>query len=421
MTKFSAHRCSRLKTWIVFATFSTALMSFAVQPAQAQTYSVIHSFAGAPNDGALPNGELIQDAEGNIYGTTDEGGTNSSGTVFKLDPTGVVTLLHSFNSYDGEDPHGGLLRDTEGNLYGTTGTGGGSGGLGLGTVFKLDTSNTLKTLYSFIGNTHGTADGSGLISRLVTINGDFYGVSVSGGEDGCSPGCGTIFKVTTGGRETILYRFTGGADGAYPQGLIRDSVGNLYGVTEFSFFPNGFGTVWKFDTAGVFSVLYSFTGGTDGGVPQGRLVRDDATGTLRGVTAYGGDPTCNCGIVFSVDASGNEKVIHKFFGGGGGSYPFVGLLDVGGTFYGMTGNGGDLTCDPPLGCGVLYQIAKTGQYTVLHRFAGSAGGDGAYTPFGGLMLGGDGSIYGANWWGGTGTGCTGDPLPGCGVIFKYTP
>ena len=99
---------------------------------------------------------------------------------------------------------------------------------------------------------------------------------------------------------------------------------------------------------------------------------------------------------------------------------FVGLLDVGGTLYGTTILGGDLTCDPPNGCGVLYQIGKTGQYTVLHRFGGSAAGDGNYTLFGGLTLGADGGIYGATYYGGTGTACIGS-FPGCGVIFKYTP
>jgi uncharacterized repeat protein (TIGR03803 family) len=138
---------------------------------------------------------------------------------------------------------------------------------------------------------------------------------VGGGSTTCTFGCGTIFKVTTGGHETVLYRFSGGSDGAHPQGVIRDSAGNLYGVDEFNITAPGAGTVWKLDAAGVFSVLYTFTGGADGGIPMGRLIRDDTNGTLRGVTASGGDPACNCGVVFSVDATGNEKVIHKFFGG----------------------------------------------------------------------------------------------------------
>lgn len=380
----------------------------------AQTYSVIHSFAGGPTDGAFANGELIQDAAGNLYGTTSEGGTYNDGTVFKLDPGGAVTILHSFDfADDGVQPEGGLLRDTEGNLYGTTSQGGHGGH---GTVFKLDSDNLFRTLYSFKGG----SDGGGPRSRLVTINGDVYGTTVYGGDlSGCgSSGCGTIFKVS-GSTETVLYSFTGGADGANPQGLIRDAAGNLYGVAESG--GSGAGTVWKLDTNNVFSSLYTFTGGSDGGTPQGRLVRDEVNGNLRGVTWIGGDPSCNCGVVFSVDASGHETVIHKFFGYGGSGLPFVGVLDVGGILYGTTSQGGDLDCNndtKPKGCGALYQIGKTGQYTVLHGFAGSSAGDAYYNILGGLSLGTDGSIYGATFFGGTGT-CRG--YPGCGTIFKYTP
>jgi uncharacterized repeat protein (TIGR03803 family) len=125
-----------------------------------------------------------------------------------------------------------------------------------------------------------------------------------------------------------------------------------------------------------------------------------------------------CGVVFRVDGSGNETVIHKFFGYGGGAVP-SGLLDVGGVLYGTTGGGGDSSCFPPgKGCGVVYQLGKTGQYTVLHRFAGSGTGDGDGGAVDALTLGEDGSIYGATSYGGTGK-CTGGH-PGCGVIFKRT-
>jgi uncharacterized repeat protein (TIGR03803 family) len=127
-----------------------------------------------------------------------------------------------------------------------------------------------------------------------------------------------------------------------------------------------------------------------------------------------------------VDTSGKETVIHKFFGGGGGAVPHVGLLDVGGALYGTTIIGGDPSCDGGYGgggCGVLYKIGKTGQYTVVHRFEGNASGDGYYSSLGGLTLGTDGSIYGTTWWGGVReTICNGGEFTfGCGVIFKYTP
>ena len=174
--------------------------------------------------------------------------------------------------------------------------------------------------------------------------------------------------------------------------------------------------MFKLDTAGVFTVLYTFTGGADGGLPTGRLTID-ANGNLHGVTELGGDSKCNCGVVFRLDSSGNETVVHKFFGGGGGSFPQVGLLDVGGTLYGTAGGSGELGCNPPSGWGVLYQIGKNAKYTVLHRFAGIPG-DGDLNGVGRLTLGTDGSIYGATWYGGM--SCT-ENSQGCGTIFKYTP
>jgi len=389
--------CRRVRMLNLSAVLTLLVASLS---AQAQTYTVLHSFAGKTTDAAYPNGELIQDAVGNFYGTSFGGGENGDGTVFKMAPNGNVTILHSFaNDSKGEEPAAGLLSDGEGNFYGTTKE----------TAFRLDANNDLKSLHALIG--YG---GTETTSRMVTINGDLYFVTWTGGSGtGCKRGCGRILKMTKGGTETVLYNFTGGADGANPQGTFRDVAGNLYGVATTG--GTGFGTVWKLDPSGLFSVLYTFTGGTDGGTPWGR-VTVDSNGNIHGVTFSGGDPSCNCGVVFRVDASGNETVLHKFFGRGGSS-PYVGVLDVGGTFYGMTFGGGDLTCEPPAGCGVLYQISKTGQYTVLHRFTG-APGDGANSSSGGLTLGKDGSIYGTTWDGGT--TCTEDAY-GCGVIFKYTP
>jgi uncharacterized repeat protein (TIGR03803 family) len=386
-----------------------ALCLISANSAQAQ-YSVVYSFSGAPNDGAFANGELIQDAAGNLYGTTEAGGTDNWGTIFKIDSSGNETVLYSFSGGpDGGRPLGGLLLDSEGNLYGTTNLAGKNGG---GTVFELDTSNTLRTIFQF-----GLATtGNGPRSRLVTDKGDLYGVTTNGGIFNGQTRYGIIYKVTKGGTETVLYSFTGGADGAFPQNLIRDPAGNLYGVAGSASSINA-GTVWELDTNGVFSVLYAFTGGADGGAPVGRLIRD-ANGNIHGVTLSGGDPTCNCGVVFRIDTNGNETVVHKFFGHGGGAQPLAGLLDVGGTLYGTTAGGGDRACDSG-GCGVLYQIGKTGKYSILHRFAGSAGGDGDTNVFGGLALGTDGGIYGATWYGGTGT-CT-IVHHGCGTIFKYTP
>jgi uncharacterized repeat protein (TIGR03803 family) len=405
--------------------FAAALLAFVLgiagrQYGQAQTYAVVYSFAGQPDDGASPNGELVQDAAGNFYGTTMTGGTNNLGTIFKLDPAGNETILYSFTggTNDGFYPAGGLLLDTEGNLYGTTSRGTDFGG---GALFELHTNGTFKRIFKFGAAFGGVVSGIGPRSRLVTNKGDLYGVTTNGGLgcEGTSFGCGIIYKMTKGGTETVLYKFTGGVDGAFPLNVIRDAEGNLYGVATSGSSVNA-GTVWELGTNGQFSVLYAFAGGADGGEPIGRLTRD-ANGNIRGTTASGGDPTCNCGVVFRLDSSGHETVLHKFFGHGGGSLPGVGLLDVGGALYGTTENGGDRSCfSPDSGCGVLYEVGKTGKYSVLHPFAGSDTGDGDSSAMGGLTLGEDGSIYGATLYGGTGT-CTGGSHPGCGVIFKYTP
>ena len=405
------------------------------QPSHAQTYTVIHNFANYPTDGAYPNGELVQDAAGNFYGTTQNGGASACGTVFKLDPAGVLTVLYSFSCLAGGDgPEGGLFRDTDGSFYGTTS---GGGAYGLGTVFKLDTNNVLTTLHNF----QGGPDGARPSFRMVSVNGELYGTTLHGGDSNCTGnlGCGTIFKITKGGIKTILHRFNPHVDGSNPQALVRDSAGNLYGAAQSpEVIVNtcdgelaGCGTVFELDTAGVFTVLHTFHWGTDGAFPSGRLTRD-TSGNIHGVMSINGTSDGPYGAVFDLKTSSTLTVVHNFWGGGSGLYPYTGVLDVDGTLYGTTTEGGDFNChwgsggDQGVTCGVFYQIGKTGQYTVLHRFAGAASGDGAWPGFpttGELTLGADGSIYGVTPYGGTGV-CSnnGSNRPsGCGVIFKYTP
>jgi uncharacterized repeat protein (TIGR03803 family) len=389
----------------------------APQAAQAQTYRVLYTFAGPPADGQNPTGDLIQDAAGNLYGTTTYGGpTGSNGIVFKLDPAGVETILYSFTGgADGGNPAAGLFRDQAGNLYGTTTLHG-------GTVFKLDTSNVLTVLHSF----GGRSDGNQPENPLVSIQGELYGTTVFGGGTGCfnGLGCGMIFKVTKTGTETVLYRFTGGADGAAPQGLVRDLEGNVYGATVNGGGTGCFGTecgvVFKLDTKGKFTVLHTFTGGADGSSSYGRLIRD-ANNIIRGTTQVGGDLDCyggkygpyGCGVVFSLDKTGKETVLHKFWGGPKGYYPVASVLDVTGTLYGTTELGGDLSCEGGNGCGVLFKLGKSRHYTVLYRFTGGADGESPSE----LTLGRNGSIFGSTNIGGSRINCQ----VGCGVIFELTP
>ena len=292
--------------------------------AQAQTYteSVLYSFTGPP-DGANPFAGLVRDAQGNLYGTTAGGGDLACGgglgcgTVFKLDTTGKETVLYSFTGTggDGSYPEAGLVRDAQGNLYGTTAWGGVFNGIGYGTVFKVDTTGKETVLANFGSPYYGLLPVAGLVRDA---QGNLYGTTEYGGNGPWScnyahfSGCGVVFKVDTTGGE-MLHIFTGtGGDGAYPRaGLVLDAQGNLYGTTWAGGDPAcesdgiyGCGTVFKVDTTGEETVLYSFTGtGGDGAYPRAGLVRD-AQGNLYGTTYAGGDPACiagtGCGTVFKL-------------------------------------------------------------------------------------------------------------------------
>src|SRR6202795_255396 len=235
---------------------------------------------------AGPKAGLIRDSQGNLYGTTGGGGSFNSGTVFKVDANGNETVLYSFTGTgaDGATPYAGLVRDAQGNLYGTTSNG---GAYNHGTVFKLDVNRNETVLHSFTGT---GGDGAYVYAGLVRdAQGNLYGTTYFGGDlSQCSgSGCGTVFKLDATGNETVLFSFTG-TNGAYSQaGLVRDTQGNLYGATLEGGVSNH-GTVFKLDRSGKESVLYSFTEtGQDGAGPGATLMRD-AQGNLYGTTNGGG-------------------------------------------------------------------------------------------------------------------------------------
>jgi uncharacterized repeat protein (TIGR03803 family) len=310
---------------------------------------VLYSFTGGA-DGGQPFAGVIRDSAGNLSGTTSGGGTGY-GVVYKLDvASGQETVLYSFTGgADGASPETGVIRDSAGNLYGTTN----GGGTDYGVVYKLDVASGQETvLYSFTGGTDGSNPYAGVIRDS---DGNLYGTTSGGGSGEGSAGYGVVFKVNSAGQETVLYSFTGGADGGDPiAGLILDSAGNLYGTTSEGgnivtcpvsiFSPGGCGVVYKVDTAGQETVLYSFTGGTDGGFPDAGVIRDSA-GNLYGTTYGGGDLSgCfggGCGVVFEVDPAGQETVLYTFTGGTDGGHPYAGvILDLAGNLYGTASSGG---------------------------------------------------------------------------------
>jgi uncharacterized repeat protein (TIGR03803 family) len=383
-----------------------------IRPAQAQTYTVLYAFTNT-GDGKFPNTALVRDAGGNLYGTTT--GAGPSAVVFKLNAAGKETVLHTFGKKTGIDASAGLIRDRAGNLYGTAVTGGESGS---GVVFDLSATGRYTVLYAFKGGTDGGVPSEARLLRDAASN--LYGTTSYGGDLACG-GCGVVFKLDTTGKETVLYAFTGGADGSRPTaGIIGDAAGNLYGTTQEGGdlncnAPVGCGVVFKLDTTGKETVLFTFTG-VEGDAP-GALIRD-AAGNFYGTTLLGGDFSCgsplgSCGVVFKLDTTGKETVLYTFTGGADGANPAPDrLIRDAGNLYGTTRNGG--RC---LDCGTVFKVDKSGNETVLHHF--TQGADGGF-PVAGLIRGAAGNLYGTAETGGD-FNCSGAKGFGCGVVFKLTP
>ncbi len=347
------------------------------------TSKVLYSFSQG-TDGVNPHACVIFDSNGNLYGTTYNGGLYGEGTIFKLAANGQETILHSFSGKpDGANPYAGLIMDGSGNLYGTTY---GGGDYGDGTVFKLAASGQETILHSFSGSPDGANPYGGLI---LDNGGNLYGTTYGGGDYGE----GTVFKLAAGGQETVLYSFFGGiTDGANSYaGLIRDSTGSLYGTT-YDGGVYGFGTVFKLAADGQETILHSFSGGsTDGANPYAGLIMD-SNGNLYGTTYDGG--VYGFGTVFKLAAGGQETVLYSFSGGstdGANSYAEL-ILDSKGNLYGTTYSGGTYSL------GTVFELDTSGKETVLYSFSGSPNGA---SPYAGLIMDSNGNLYGTTYDGGT--------------------
>ena len=295
------------------------------------TYTVLHNFSGGTSDGQVPSAEVTLDASGNIYGTTDGGGANSEGTLFEITTGGKESLVHSFGaSGDGTIPDGAVIFDASGNMYGTTNYGGANDD---GTLWELAADGTYSVLHSF----DGTGDGDFIRGRLVEDGkGNLYGTALFGGANGD----GTVFKYTSRGKLKVLHAFSG-ADGQYPEhGVVRDRLGNLYGATAFGG-ANDQGSVYKIARDGTFTSLYSFTAKGDGGFLYGGLAIDRA-GNLYGSTAsYGANGQ---GTVFKLAPNGTLTTLYNFVGGSSDvSEPEGDMLLAGTNLYSAAANGGTNT------------------------------------------------------------------------------
>lgn len=323
------------------------------------TLKVLESFTGS--NGAAPIGGLISDKKGNLFGTTEAGGVVTKlcgrahcGTVFELPSGGGEKVLHDFEGKsDGEQPFAGLTMDNSGTLYGTTADA--FERCRCGTIFKVSSDGKETVLHTFAGGSDGAYPYYGTL--LIDTTGNLYGTTSAGGGSGCGGmGCGTVFKLATDGTETILHAFAGGSDGEDPSGgLIADNAGNLYGTTYTGgggkACPNnvGCGTIFKVAPDGTETVLYVFTGGSDGANPTSSLV-SDTSGNLYGTTTENSIANAY-GNVFELSSTGVETVLYAFTGGSDGVDPTAGLsIDESGNLYGAAYAGGSF------GYGTLFEV-----------------------------------------------------------------
>jgi hypothetical protein len=421
--------------------------------------TTLYSFGPYDKIGSNPNGTLLRDASGALYGTTMLGGAYYNGTILKLSPPGAgqtqwtLSVLYTFTGgSDGGTPNPGLVMDASGALYGTASSGG--SWLNQGLVFKLtppargSTQWTETVLHYFYHSyAYGADDGANPSGGLIMDrNGALYGTTDLGGNISSLSSYGTVFKLTpldagrTKWAETILYRFGGGADGANPMsGVMLDAAGSLYGTTLYGgsggcldMLSNylGCGTVFKLtppgygQTAWTKSTLHSFSI-ADGSIPNGRLLLD-YYGGVYGTTFQGGSGQCHdslynvigCGIVYKLtpptgmQRNWTESVLHDF-AGPDGAFPQGGLIaDTTGALYGTTSGGGPITYGVLGSYGLVYKLTP-GQRgwteTVLHNFDISTSGD---TPVGELVRDPYGRFFGVAHLGGA---------HGNGTVFEITP
>ena len=432
----------------------TALAILCVCPlAQAQTESVIYSFPGG-TDGQYPVASVAVDSSGNLYGTTASGGYFSClgigcGVAWELAPASGgwdFTSIHLFEGgVDGAQPLAGFILDAHGNLYGTTGEGGSDNdcadlGPGCGTVIEFARSSkgwVEKTLATFNGPGTGWYP---LANLIMDAAGNLYGTTEYGGSsnfcNGDAGGCGIVFRLSPksggGWTETVLHVFRStakGTGGYLPfSGVALDAAGNLYG-TALVGGPStlcgnfGCGVLYKLAPTATGpwteTVLHTFSGGADGGLPWGGVILD-AKSNLYGTAHLGGDlSACDglgCGTVYELSPQTNGswhfQVLHTFEGTDGNAPAASLIFDSQGRLLGTTVLGGDVDCDG--GCGTVFRLSHSSKgwdETVLHAFTGYPDGS---QPYAAVTEDAAGNIFGTTQYGGVSGGC-------CGTVFEIKP
>lgn len=345
-------------------TFTVLLGAVSLSSLQAQTYTALHFFSQSDGTNSAYPALLAQGRDGNLYGTTT-GGNNCCvtpyGAVFKMTPSGSITILHTFNGTDGAVPLGGLTLGTDGNFYGTTQIG---GTFNFGTIFKITTSGTFTTLYNFADSTDGAYP---LTPPVQGKSGAFYGTTYFG----------TTYSITTNGTFTTL---PGSIGGRSFSPLLLATDGNFYGTT-----PDN-NTVFRMTSAGIVTTIYTFDG-THGSAPYGGLVQG-SDGNLYGTTTAGGTATSPGGVIFKMSLNGVITVLHNFDSSTttDGWEPVAGLVAASdGNFYGATAEG-----PASANNGGLFKISKGGSYSLLYLMDGTNGAN----PYATAVQHTNGIIYG---------------------------
>ena len=415
---------------LLLTIFVTALFG---SGAWGQTFNVLHAFEGAPGDGEKPLTGQVFDGQGNLYGVTESGGdacgNGGCGTVYQLkrnsDGSWTETVIHAFDGDDGTYPFTSPVFDSQGNIDGATWAQ--DHGQDAGFVYQLvpgaNGSWTESVLHEFSAPWEG-----GEPSELtLDTEGNIYGAATSGGVHDA----GTIFSLnrSSGWQDRLIHAFDGypGAGGGEPEGAITfDSNGNLYGTTFIDGTYND-GVVFKMtNQGGSFwheTVLYTFTGASDGRNPTGVVFGPD--GSLYGTTVDGGNMgnshcSLGCGTVFRLtpnpDGTWTKTVPYVFRGGpGDGALPYAHITsDVAGNIYGTTAAGGSASSPCPSdGCGTVFKLTPSsgGQWTesILHFFTGGLDG---FNPQGPVAIDAAGNLYGTAYFGGA---------YNYGVAYEITP
>lgn len=426
MTRSDRHQCSATVFRLATVGFAILMLSttFAAQTAQAQTFTVLHEFAGGV-DGANPAAGLTLDRTGRPFGTSSGSATGTIGAGFTITESQSKWLLNPLYRFlqfsHGLYPNSRLIFGPDGSIYGTTWKGGGAGcgGEGCGVVFKLQPPVTVAcrsafcpwtetVLYTFTGGDDGSYPGP----LILDAAGNIYGTTYYGGTATCA--CGTVYELKSSGglwSKTTLLNFDS-SDGASPDGpLVLDRAGNLYGTAVTGGSANK-GMVYELSLAGASwteTVLHTFQE-NDGAYPDGGLIAD-SSGNLYGVTAEGG--AAGLGTVFRLTQPGSWtlETLYSFTSYSTGGTPHGPLVfDSAGNLYGVADFGG-------FGDGTIFELTFTNQTWIardLHDFNGS---DGTFVNPG-LVVDAEGNVYGTAFGDSNVEACY---PTGCGNVWEITP